>query len=274
MNSKRQQLISVTDQSMKSRQLTTALLVTGVFWSFGGEGIAASTKATAARVQQGWVISQSSNFAGTVFSELTSNALRMKVGRLGLIFITKAPEWNAYVFNENTKNFVILPYGEWQKKLIVSQGSKFRDPRGQLKLESRSTGKSAKICNFRAQEYLVDRKGDPKLGIPTQRMTEIWIASEIKAPPQITQVFCSQLNVPSAKGIPLKAIHRQNGRMVPVLETLTVQKKALPASLFEPMKDYKKVKDEVGLMMDESTEDMVNDLLDSPSLDYKPAKKP
>jgi hypothetical protein len=237
----------------------------------------AKTATTATtQVEQGWVISQSSNFAGTVFSEITSKALRMKVGKLGLIVIMKAPDWNAYVFNENTKNFVELSYKDWQKKLVGSQSSRLRDPRGQIKLESRKTGRSTKICKFKAQEYYVDRKGDPKLGIPNLRMTELWIASEIKAPPQVTEIFCSQLNVPAAKGIPLKALHRNNGRMVSVLETLDVQKRPVPIAHFEPMKNYRRVKDEVGLMMDESTEDMVNDLLDStgPSLDAPPKRKP
>lgn len=259
-----------------SRQ-SAALLCLSATLSFSGSSQAALAKGTSGQIQQGWIISQSSNFAGTVFSELTNNALRMRVGKLGLIVIMKAPEWNAYIFNENTKNFVELPYKEWQKKLIISQGNKLRDQRGQLRLESHSTGRTTKICKFRAQEYTVDRKGDAKLGIPPLRMTELWIASDIKAPQQITEVFCSQLSVPAAKGIPLKAIHRNNGgRMVPVLETLDVQRKAIPAQNFEPLKNYKKVKDEVGLMMDESTEDMVNDLLDTngPSLDTKPVKRP
>jgi hypothetical protein len=231
---------------------------------------------TPVRVQQGWMISQSSNFAGTVFSELTNNALRMRVGKLGLTVIMKAPDWNAYVFNENTKNFVELPYKVWQEKFVLGQESRLRGLKGHLKLESHTTGRTAKICKFKAQEYCVDRKGDPKQGTPTQRVTELWIASDIKAPPEITEVFCSQLNVPAAKGIPLRAFHRTNGRMVSVLETLDVQKKTLPASYFEPLKNYRRVKDEVGLMMDDSTEDMVNDLLDSssPSLSPQFIKKP
>jgi hypothetical protein len=269
-------VIVVSKRIYKSRQTAITLLLIGLLVMFGNCIPSASAKTTSSQVQQGYVISQSSNFAGTVFSELTANALRMKVGKLGLIFIMKAPDWSAYVFNENTKNYVQLPYKEWQKKLVMTQGNKIRDQRGQIKLESHRSGKIAKICKFRAQEYVVERKGDAKLGIPTQRMTELWIASDIKAPPQVTEVFCSQLNVPAAKGIPLKAFHRTNGRLVSVLETLDVQKKALPASLFEPLKGYKRVKDEVGLMMDESTEDMVNDLLDStgPStLDSKTPKK-
>ena len=260
----------------KSRQSPGLFCLSAAILFFAGSQ-AALAKGASGQIQQGWIISQSSNFAGTVLSELTSNALKMRVGKLGLIVIMKAPDWNAYIFNENTKNYVELPYKEWQKKLIVSQGNKLRDMRGHLRLESHSTGRTIKICKFRAQEYFVDRKGDAKLGIPPLRMTELWIASDIKAPPQITEVFCSQLSVPAAKGIPLKAIHRNNGgKMVPVLETLEVQRKALPVQNFEPLKNYKRVKDEVGLMMDESTEDMVNDLLDStgPSLDSKSVKKP
>jgi hypothetical protein len=199
----------------------------------------------------------------------------MKVSRLGLIFITKAPDWKAYVFNENTRNFVELPYDEWQRRFVIGQTNKLVDEHGRFRLTSRNTGKTEKICKFKAYEYVVERKADLKHGIPTEKLTELWIASDIKAPPQITQIFCSRLNVPAAKGIPLKAIHRTNGRMVPVLETLDVQKKGLPDSLFEPMKNYKRVKDEMGLMMDESAEDMVNDLLDTtgPSSEFKPQKR-
>jgi hypothetical protein len=258
-------LISSCQRAKKIRKYGAALLLIGalsITTSFSGS---ATAKMTAPRSQQGWVISQSSNFAGTVFSELTPTALRMKVGRLGLILITRAPDWKAYVYNENTRNYVEMPYHEWQQKLIFSQTDKLNNEFGRYKLTAKTTGKTTRISGLRAYECLVERKGDSKLGVPTEKITDLWIASDINAPPQVAQIFCSRLNIPTQKGIPLRATHRNNGRMVSVLDTLDVHRKTLPPSNFEPLKNYKRVKDEMGLMMDESTEDIVNDLLDTSS---------
>lgn len=249
-----------------------------VLFTFGALPPAALSKSIASSQMPGWVISQSSNVAGTVFSEITGNALRMKIGRLGLIFTTKGPEWNASVYNEATRNFVEMPYKVWRERFTFSCKTSsgktgLLDRNGQLQLTSHATGKFEKICKFKAAQWVVERKANQKLGLPQQKLTELWIASDIKAPPEITQIFCSRLNVPVTKGIPLKAVHLSNGRMVSVLETLAVEKKLLPASLFEPIKGYRRVKDELALMMDESAEDMVNDLLDSPSANVKPSKQ-
>jgi hypothetical protein len=268
----------VTNQTNKNKtiRLLRATALTVVFpFILGVPASEARGHSSSSHSQQGWVISQSSNFAGTVFSEVTPTALRMKVGRLGLILITKAPDWKAYIYNENTRNYVELPYSDWQKKFIFGQTEKYKDQYGHSTLTAKQTGKTIRICKLKAFECVVERKGNSKLGIPTEKVTDLWVASEIDAPRQVAEIFCSRLNIPSQKGIPLRAIHRNNGKMVQVLDTLDVQRKVLPPSNFEPLKNYKKVKDEMGLMMDDSTEDMVNDLLDTsgPQTDLKPLRK-
>jgi len=215
--------------------------------------------------EEGWVIRQNSNFAGTVFSDLTDHALKMHIGRLGLTIITKAPAWNALIFNENTKKYVDLPYKRWQQRFIFSDKSNYRDSSGKLSLLARNTGKMNEVDHFKTYECLVIKKGDVSKNIPEEKISQLWIASDIKAPPQIAQIFCSHLAIPAQKGIPLKASRCVNGKMISALETLSVERRFIPASTFESLPNYKKVKDELELVMSESTNEAMEDLLDVPT---------
>jgi hypothetical protein len=215
--------------------------------------------------EQTWVLRQSSNFAGTVSSDLTDNALKMHIGRLGLTIITKAPNWNALVFNENSKTYVDLPYKTWQKKLMFSSKGNYRDTTGKSALKLRNTGKIMNIDKFSTYECLVIKKADPAKKIAEETITQLWIASDIKAPPQIAQIFCGHLGIPMQKGIPLKANRCVNGKMISALETLSVKREKLPASIFEPFQGYRKVKDEFELVMGESSDKAMEDLLDVPT---------
>lgn len=214
--------------------------------------------------EEGWAIRQSSNFAGTVFSDLTPHALKMHIGRLGLTIITKAPKWNALVFNENAKTYADLPYKRWQQRFSISLKSNYRDSQGQLALIAKDTGKTMTIDHYRAFECWVLKKGEPQKHIAEEKISQLWIATDIKAPSQIAQIFCSHLGMPVKKGIPLKASHNNNGKMVSVLETLSVERRRMPPATFAPLPGYRKVKDELELVMGESTDEVMGDLLDLP----------
>jgi len=221
--------------------------------------------------QQVWVIRQSSSFAGNVSSELADNALKMRVSKLGLIIITKAPKWNALVFNENAKTYVDLPYKDWQNKFILNNKSLNKNSIKKLVLTSYYTGKTAKIAKFQTRECLVVKKGDCSKKIPEEKVSQLWIASNIKAPPQIWQIFCSHLTIPIQKGIPLRANRYVNGKTIAALDTQFVERRMVPASTFEPLSGYKRVKDEMELVMGESSSRAMEDLLDLPN---KPEQKP
>ncbi len=212
--------------------------------------------------EKGWVIHQSSNFAGTVFSDLTDHALKMHIGKLGLTIITKAPKWNALVFSENTKSYVDLPYKRWQQRFTIGENSNYRDPSSKTTISAHDSGKVMQVGNVKTYECVVVKKGDPVRDIPDEKVSQLWIASDIKAPSQIAQLFCSHLGIPAQKGIPLKANRCVNGKMVSALETLSVERRFIPASTFEPLTGYRKVKDELELVMSKSTNEEMADLLD------------
>jgi hypothetical protein len=186
----------------------------------------------------------------------------MHIGRLALTIITKAPQWNALIFNENSKTYADLPYKRWQQRFSISTKSNYRDQSGRLALTVKITGATMIIEHHKAYQCWVVRKGGTNKHIAEEKISQLWIASDIKPPLQITQIFCSHLGVQTPKGIPLKASHNTNGKMVSVLKTLSVKERKTSASNFDPLPGYRKVNDEIELLMGQSSHEAMGDWLD------------
>ncbi len=185
--------------------------------------------------------------------------MRMRISRLGLTIVTRAPEWTAYIYNENNKNYVEIPKGELGKRLILSQKIKATDKNGLPLLTSQRTGRSQTIGGHKASEIRVFRKADPEVGRQSST-TELWIASDIAAPPEISEVFCQHLNIPVQQGIPLRVALQKSDKRISVLDTVTIKRGKVSQEIFAPMKGYRKVKDELQLLMEDSTQDVLEGL--------------
>jgi hypothetical protein len=121
------------------------------------------------------------------------------------------------------------------------------------------------ICNFKAHEFLVLKRKKSGKNITQEKFFQLWMVPDIKAPPQISQIFCARLGIPIQEGMPLKAYQYINGKEVSDLDTLTVERRVLPTSTFKPLSGYKKVKDEIEVIMGESASQNISDLLDIPT---------
>ncbi len=151
---------------------------------------------------------------------------------------------------------------QWTKRFTLGRTGSLKGPKGELLLVARKTGKTTTILGLKANEWKVYRKPVTPGGKEELKM-DVWISPEIGAPKQIEEVFSGFLRFPLQKGVVLKASHDNYGRMVPDLETLEVKKTAFQPAIFEPRKGYTKVKDEMQLIMDESTDDMIGGALDT-----------
>ena len=188
--------------------------------------------------------------------------MRMRIGRLGLTIITRAPEWTAYVYNDNNKNYCEIPKNMWGKKFTIGSMGSMKLKEGKQKLISQPTGKSMKISGHSAKQVEVIRAANKEMDLPAETITEVWIASDILPPPQVMELFCQHLNIPVQKGVPLRVLNRSKGKMIAVLDTLGIKKGPLSPDIFLPMKGYRKVEDEMQLLMDDSAEDVIGGPLD------------
>ncbi len=198
-----------------------------------------------------WVLNVNSNFAGTVLYYITPDAVRMKFDKLGLLMLIKAPKWNALVYNDSNKNYVDLPYDHWKAKFLL-RGKKVADKA--VVMTPLKTGKMQTIQGVKCYQVIVKKK-DPK-SKQTEIVAETWIAKDIKTPPQFNSMMKTMLDIPVDVGTPLRVLQmaKTSNKMTVVMDCYKANKVDVKVSEFMPLKGYKKVKDEMAMMLDEGDE--------------------
>lgn len=216
---------------------------------YAGKTPVTDSKASSEKMIPAWVINVNSNFAGTVLYCITPNAVRVKFDKLGLVMIIKAPKWNALVYNESNKNYVDLPYEHWKAKFLL-RGKRVADK--SVVLTPVKTGKKQSILGVPCYQVIVKRK-DAKSKNEVV-MAEAWIAKDIQAPPQFNSMMKTMLDIPIDSGTPMRVFQmgKTSNKMVMVMDCYKAAKTEVKASDFVPLTGYKKVKDEMAMMLDES----------------------
>ncbi|CAN5494362.1 hypothetical protein BH10CYA1_BH10CYA1_24440 [soil metagenome] len=203
-----------------------------------------------------WVLNVNSNFAGTVLYYITPNAVRMKFDKLGLVMLIKGPKWNALVYNESNKNYVDLPYAQWKAKFLL-RGKRVADK--SIVLTPVKTGKKQTILGVPCFQVIVKRKDASGKGDLT--IAETWIAKDIQTPPQFNSMMKTMLDIPVDSGTPLRVFQmgKTNNKMIMVLDCYKASKTDVKVSDFQPLTGYKKVKDEMAMMLDEGDDPGADD---------------
>lgn len=221
---------------------------------------------------KGWTIDQSSEVAGTVHTQLSSAGMRTTLDRLGLIVISRAPAWNVQVYNESTKKYIDFPYSELKKRLTM--GNRKLDVTSIKEFAPRRTSRTKKIQGLTTFEYYVEKMASGK---KRDKVFDLWVAKDIEAPPPVHIIFNDLMHIPVSTLVPLRAFgpdKRNSGNLIKVLDTYKVSKSTIKPSVFQALGGYRKVKDEIALMMDESDLEMARGLfgdIDSSKDISKPA---
>jgi hypothetical protein len=221
----------------------------------------------------GWTITQSSNFIGFLACDMTPVGFRMKFDKLGITLIAKAPLWQGYVYNDQSHKYCEMTMEQWTKRFTLGRTGNLKGKNGELLLVAKKTGKTSTILGLKSFEWKVFKKS-PLPNEPEQLKMVFWLTPDISPPKQIGQIFSGFLQLPLQKGMLLRASHDNYGRIVPDLDTLEAKKATFQPAIFEPRKGYTKVKDEMQLIMDESTDDMIGGALDTAPTTVKHPMKP
>ena len=210
----------------------------------------------------GWTIHQSGTYGS--LSDFTDHSLRIYIDSLKLTIIAKAPKWNACVFNKRLKTCLDLPYKDWQKMIGDSSISSHQDGQGKFVLIAKTTGKTMAIHKHNCLEFLIFRKTEPQKQTNEEKVSELWAASDIKAPSPVARIYCRRFGMAEQRGIPLKVNRcNSNGKMIPALETISIERHMIPASTFAPLPDYKKAKNMAELIIGKSGSKDLADILDT-----------
>lgn len=203
------------------------------------------------------VLTQKSEF-GPILMEIAPSAMRMDIEKMGINWVARAPQWQSYMYSDETKSIITRDYEVWRNNLIQMPGMKKHEKET---FTLKPTGSKEKISGYNCRKVAIFREsgskkspkqlrpGEPKKPYP---MGYVWISDDFPAPRQVTEVMRQLTQVDVNRGMVLKATVLKAGSFKDyknAFETLSVKKEKLASSLFEPPKGYKHVESEIDLMM-------------------------
>jgi hypothetical protein len=207
------------------------------------------------------VLKETSTFVGPVEMTVSDGGIKFAMSKMGLVWMTYPPKWDGYAYNPESKSYLIRPHSEWKKKLFNLPSNK-KSLEDAPKFNVKDTGKRETIEGYvcRKEALMSEPSKKRKAGEPTKAYCagHIWVADDFPAPKEVGELMSNFVKVEVKKGIVLKAEMLKPGSFTefkPVFETLKITKKKVPASVFDPPKNFKLVTSELQLMMGDADSD-------------------
>lgn len=190
-----------------------------------------------------------------------------KVMTTNFTFMMLLPEGRLMLINDTAKRYAIFPPNVLKKKLQVyrAEGGKrhYHDDKEFSPYSPwKVAGKPLLISGLHATKYTRFRTNGQKPPMDKKYIEEIWFTRDVSIPEQVTDLLKTMVGsfpTDSKLGFPIKMNEVriwQGGEqraLTPRLETIAF-KRPFKAKFEEP-KTYKKVKDEMSVFMDDSSED-------------------
>jgi len=195
-----------------------------------------------------WELLQTSELIGPIRCLMCPSGVRLNAEKMGIVWVFKAPQWDAYLYNMESKAFCSFTYDQWKERgfFMPAARGKNGERLDRFKgMKVKKTGQSLDIAGCKSYGVTINLPSGSKYG-------DIWLASGITAPAQFSEVIGKMVQIPIEKGgTPLRArIFERSGHAALVLDTLGASKKRVSASLFDPLKGFRRVKDEMALLLD------------------------
>ncbi len=212
--------------------------------------------AAQAATAQGWLLNQYTPYSGQHQLFFSSDGLRIATRKMGITVVSKAPDWTITMFNDRSKTFYQTSYQDWTRRHKRPGHSKFgnKPPR---------KGTTSNIAGLSATQYIQGTQGQPGSIV-------YWLSNDITVPKQLSSIITSQFNLPSVTGMPLRVDQvDDHGRPVTALNTESAHTQHLTAANFRYPSAYKRVQDDMEVLVpnesSQSTQDLLNELSNDPA---------
>ena len=242
---------AVMEKMPKSATGASFLILAVLFLGVIPETVFATSTKNKLSKSSGWALDANSNFAGTVTFQWNDEAARFHLDKMGLTMITRAPSWDVTLYNEVNKNCLAMTYSKWQQRFKSTMGRHATNV-SYSDLPVEISKHSEKILGFGTDKYTLKRVNQ-KTNVTLK--TECWVASDVQVPSHFAGILHVLFQAPeNIKGMPMRVEIPANGRQVPAIEVYKIQPKTFTGDEFKPLVGYKKVADEMALMLDDNDE--------------------
>lgn len=202
-----------------------AAFLSGVILSLSFVGSAAF----AAPADTGWVIDQHSEERGRTNIKWTDKSMVLTSKLMSAILV--APKFDATFFNESTRKYVLIPHSDWAKRYAP----------GKKAIKGPFPGEV--IAGYKTSKYTWPTKNPHK-------SMELWATRDLPMSPPLQEFVSSTIGIPTSVGMPLRMVTKFDDRPSRVdMETKTIKKSKIPKTAFELPKGFKKVKNEMELLL-------------------------
>ena len=229
----------------------------------------------------GWVIDQRGKHFGREHLVVSPLGFKWIAEAPAITVMVLPPDGRVVSYNDRNKTYLSATRSDWTKYCGVHGfelgGRKVRK------------GKSATIAGLKASQYFIEARPEPAgkvktatargtapgtqtpkppasprdthtiLHIPIEE-TEFWVADDIKVAPRLGEIMTKPLGLPSGLGLILRIVEVDRGKRIISLDTTKAEHLSISASVFAIPKGYRRVRNEVALVMEDSDEEMVSDL--------------
>lgn len=190
----------------------------------------------AAAGEAGFECRQFSDYEGNVTIKFANSAARIDAGGLYTLILLK--DQTALIYNHKNKTYCQSP----RRKLSALFGSGKEYASNQTR-----KGRSGIVAGMKASEYIC-RSYSPQGKLAYT--TEFWTCRNVAVPAGYVDDYAMICDVPRGYGIPLRAVRDTGGKKVKTIDTLSMRKMIFPPQIFQPLKGYRKVDDEMDMLID------------------------
>lgn len=203
--------------------------------------------------EKGWILYQNSPFVGEQIVYISRDGVKSINPQMNITCIVRASSDPKIIyFNDKTKVYCEMGLEEWKadlkrRKAGIDGLSKAMGEPKQKPLKK--TGE-VEIAGIKATQYT--EESEPTAKAPGNKDSELYFANNIAVPQAFHLIAHKPMNVPENNGVLLRmVVTTGDGQKVTALDTTRFERQDLPADTFTAPTGYKRVKNDMEVVMGE-----------------------
>lgn len=214
--------------------------------------------------EQGWGLMIKSPHVGIVYLYITSEGFALVIKQTGAKFVTHAPDWRLVMYNDKTQVYYVERLSDLQTMTTSGKGKRTQQAMRKAAMQNARTGKTDTIAGLQATQYFINTYSQEG----GARQAEVWITKQIRPPEQLHKTFEKLFGIDMSRGqfpdgLPLRIkLADDAGKRELVYDTMNCQKQVIHTASFTYPSTYKRVDNELAVLMDEKSRQKMESILD------------
>ena len=210
----------------------------------------------------GWVLTQKSTRLGDQYLYVSPEGMKIVNPKLGFNIVTRAPDWNIIIFNEQSHTYYQTTSEAWKHQIVARSGSTTFNGATWSKMgEVRIAGVNSIAYRMTGAMRKYNANGS---STPSKVTGSTYcVSNDIKVPARLIELLATAYGLPPSTSVPLRLTYNEDGGERTMLDTYRVDKAPIPLAYFAKPAGYKRVNSDAEVMMSPDQAKMMQDMASS-----------